>query len=144
MRTLRHRVKLASCVITGGMATLAQAANPTPAQLMQYRPSQPGVTVTTPTDAELAACKVEVVGGGTGASGYVLRDGAGRVVRKFVATKGVKASVDVWSYYLNGEEVYREIDANGNNKPDQFRWFGAGGTRWGVDATRTAGSTAGG
>jgi thiol-disulfide isomerase/thioredoxin len=115
------------------MATLAQAANPTPAQLMQYRPSQPGVTVTTPTDAELAACKVEVVGGGTGASGYVLRDGAGRVVRKFVATKGVKASVDVWSYYLNGEEVYREIDANGNNKPDQFRWFGAGGTRWGVD-----------
>lgn len=133
MGILRHGAQLAACVVTGGVATVAQAANPTPAQLLQYRPSQPGVAISTPTEAEVAACKVEVIGGASGASGYLLRDGAGRVVRKFVASKGVKASVDVWSYYLNGEEVYREIDGNGNNKADQFRWFGAGGSRWGVD-----------
>src|SRR5262249_610120 len=27
----------------------------------------------------------------------------------------------------------REVDSNFNGKPDQYRWFNAGGSRWGVD-----------
>ena len=44
--------------------------------------------------------------------------------------------MDTKSYYLDGQEVYREIDTNGNQIPDQFRWFGAGGMRWGVDVNQ--------
>src|SRR5262249_53670028 len=40
---------------------------------------------------------------------------------------------DTFAYYLDGQEVYGELDTNGNKVPDQFRWFGAAGMRWGVD-----------
>ena len=40
---------------------------------------------------------------------------------------------DIWSYYNNGVEVYRDIDTDFNRKVDQCRWFGTAGTRWGLD-----------
>ena len=33
----------------------------------------------------------------------------------------------------DGLEVYRDIDADFNGKPDQCRWFNTAGTRWGLD-----------
>ena len=58
------------------------------------------------------------------------------VLRNFVDTDGdPERQVDQWSYYLNGVEVYREMDTNGNGRQDQFRWLNSAGTRWGVDTT---------
>ena len=42
-------------------------------------------------------------------------------------------SPDVFRYYRHGLEVYRDIDSNFNQKPDQYRWMNWGGTRWGLD-----------
>jgi hypothetical protein len=39
----------------------------------------------------------------------------------------------MWCYYLDGLEVYRDIDSNFNKSADQYRWFHTAGTRWGID-----------
>ena len=39
----------------------------------------------------------------------------------------------MWCYFLDGLEVYRDIDSNFNGKADQYRWFHTAGTRWGTD-----------
>lgn len=129
----RNRATLTAGIISLLGATVAFAAPPTAADMMAFRPKQPGVAIAMPSDAELASCKVELVNGPGQASGWALKDAKGQFVRKFVATKGAKASIDIWSYYLDGNEVYREIDSNDNKKADQYRWFGVGGMRWGVD-----------
>ncbi|MBR6435388.1 MAG: hypothetical protein IKS45_02665, partial [Thermoguttaceae bacterium] len=41
--------------------------------------------------------------------------------------------MDQWRYFKEGVEVYRDIDTNGNNKPDEYRWFNMAGSRWGLD-----------
>ncbi|MFL5329666.1 MAG: thioredoxin-like domain-containing protein [Gemmataceae bacterium] len=140
MVKLRHTIKLATlAILLSGTAAL-HAAPPEPSAMLapQFNPKQAGVVITTPTGSELAACKIELVNGPGSASGWVLKDGQGRPVRKFVATKGAKSPIDLWCYYLDGQEVYREIDtaSTGKDKPDQYRWFGVGGMRWGVDANR--------
>ncbi|MCL2710440.1 MAG: TlpA family protein disulfide reductase [Planctomycetaceae bacterium] len=58
------------------------------------------------------------------------------MLRNFMDTDGDPGrQVDQWSYYLNGVEVYREMDTNGNGTQDQFRWLNSAGTRWGIDTT---------
>src|SRR5262249_30319435 len=62
-----------------------------------------------------------------------------RPLRRFMDTTGEKRAdgrthTDIWSYYKDGVEVYREIDTNYNDKPDQYRWFNTGGSKWGIDA----------
>ncbi len=42
-------------------------------------------------------------------------------------------AIDIWSYFNNGVEVYRDIDSDFNGKVDQSRWFGTAGIRWGTD-----------
>jgi peroxiredoxin len=135
MGNFRLGARLAvGCLIACGGIASAQPAKQgvTPQVMLAYRPKQDSVTITTPTEADLAACKVEVVKGASNTSAYVLRDARGQIIRRFADTKGT-GKVDTKSYYLDGQEVYREIDTNGNQIPDQFRWFGPGGMRWGVD-----------
>src|SRR4051794_24491746 len=123
----------AGCLIAWGGVAAAQAPKaPSVQQMLTYKPKQDAVAITTPTDAELAAYRVEVVKGANNTSAWVLKDGRGQLVRKFADTKGTNR-VDTFSYYLDGVEVYREIDTNANRVPDQFRWYGPGGMRWGVD-----------
>lgn len=90
-----------------------------------------------PSDAELASCTVELIKGqklanGKFASGWALKDPQGRFLRRFYDSDGDN-QIDVWAYYLNGEECYREIDSNLNGKVDQYRWLGSNGSKWGVD-----------
>jgi len=138
MGNFRLGARLAvGCLIACGGIASAQPAKQgvTPQVMLAYRPKQDAVTISTPTDADLAACKVEVVKGANNTSAYVLRDARGQTIRRFSDTKGT-GKVDTKSYYLDGQEVYREIDTNGDQIPDQFRWFGVGGMRWGVDVNQ--------
>ena len=60
----------------------------------------------------------------------------GVVLRRFADTGPVvSGKVNRFSYYLNGVEVFREMDTTGNEVRDQFRWLNNAGTRWGADTT---------
>jgi hypothetical protein len=115
-----------------GGAVPAWAA-PTPAQILNFKPHQPGVDCTTPTAEQLKGCKVELIkqAAGRKGSGWLLSDAVGPI-RRFFDTDGDN-KIDTWSYYKDGVEVYREIDTNRNGKPDQFRWLNGAGMKWGVD-----------
>jgi hypothetical protein len=122
----------AGCLLLWGGA--AAAAAPTAAEVLRIRPTQDGVVYTTPAPQEQDACKVELVQGAKrGSSGWLVRDARGLPLRRFFDTNG-DGKLDVWSYYHDGVEVYREIDTNFDRKADQCRWLNHAGMKWGVDA----------
>ncbi|HEY7153785.1 MAG TPA: thioredoxin-like domain-containing protein [Gemmataceae bacterium] len=125
---------LASSLLMGGNAV--QAGVPTAAQMMGYRPRISGVDYTTPAADKVEACKVDWVQG-TPKGGWTLtvKDPEGGLLRRFVDTNGDNRP-DIWSYYKDGVEVYAEIDSAFTGKPDQYRWFNSGGSRWGVDTDK--------
>lgn len=131
-----NRVRLAAGVwalgtcLAGGSA---HAAAPTPVQILQFKPRQEGVQPSQPKPGEESSCKVELAKGTGKGSGWILRDGSGQILRRFFDTNDDN-KIDVWSYYRDGQEIYREIDTNHNATADQFRWVNAGGSRWGLDA----------
>jgi hypothetical protein len=123
---------LTSALMLAALTSSATAAAPTAAQILNFKPRQEGVNCTTPAADKQDSCKVELVKGSQGASGWVLKDEEGNLLRRFFDSNGDK-QIDVWSYYKDGVEVYTEIDTNTNRKPDQFRWLNTGGSKWGVD-----------
>src|SRR4051812_26706977 len=121
----------------GGVAALllchsSASAAPTVAQVLAFAPRQPGIEMNTPSADQVAGCKVSLVKGKKG-SGWMLSDAAGTPLRRFYDSNDDN-KIDTWSYYKDGVEVYREVDSNFNGKPDQYRWFNAAGSRWGVDS----------
>jgi hypothetical protein len=100
--------------------------------MLGYRPRQEGVNYTTPTAEAANTCTVELVKGQSKGSGWLLKDSAKQPLRLFFDTNGDN-KIDVWAYYRDGVEVYREIDTTFSGKPDQYRWFGSAGMKWGVD-----------
>lgn len=124
---------VAGCLLWWGSATAVRATTPAAADILRFRPTQEGVNISTPSAQEAANCEVKLVNGGQrGSSGWLLKDAKGQTLRRFFDTNGDK-KIDVWSYYLDGVEVYREMDSNGDGKPDQYRWLNNAGTKWGVD-----------
>jgi thiol-disulfide isomerase/thioredoxin len=123
------------CLLWRGSAL--QAAIPTPAQMMGYRPRISGVDYTTPAADKVDACKVDWIQG-TPKGGWTLtvKDADGNLLRRFVDSGGNDNRPDVWSYFKDGVEVYTEIDTTFSGKPDQYRWFNGGGSRWGVDSDK--------
>lgn len=117
----------AAFALAGGSAL---AAGPSVEQVLALKPTQRDVVYDTPTPENVAQCKLEVLKKPT--SGWVLRDHRGLVIRRFVDTNNDNV-VDRWSFFLNGQEVFRDVDTNYNGKADQYRWYNAGGSRWGVD-----------
>jgi thiol-disulfide isomerase/thioredoxin len=120
----------------GGAATLLAwggnaSAAPTVAQILGFAPRQPGVECTTPGADQHASCKVNLVKGRKG-SGWAMTDASGQPLRRFYDSNDDN-KIDIWSFFKDGVEVYREVDANLNGKPDQYRWLHSGGSRWGVD-----------
>lgn len=125
-----------------GLGLIAPAAGQAPAtspdlleRLFKFAPSQAGVEYETPTDkAVLAACKVETAPAAGGRTQYVVRDGQGKLLRKFVDLDGKldakkNPSLDQFSYFQDGFEVYRETDLDGDRRLDEIRWMNGGGTR---------------
>lgn len=128
---------LAALTLAAGLAGSQAAAQSKPEDVLARKPVQAGVPITTPTGPELAACRAEQVNWPKTAanvtpSGVVVKDAQGRTVRQFIDTLG-RGSPNIWSYYLNGVEAYREVDGNGDGKPDQYRWVGPNGGKWGID-----------
>lgn len=134
--SIRFRTLLGASVagILGLAVAGPAAAQVPPIELIfKYKPSQKDVEVETPPAAEFEKCKVENENTAT-TSGWVVYGPQGQVLRRFVDSDGDKErQVDLWRYYKNGLEVYRDIDTNADGKPDQYRWLTTAGTRWGVD-----------
>ncbi len=119
----------------GGAAFLAWSgsahAAPTPAQILAFTPHQTGIECSTPNAEQQKSCKVTLLKDRKG-SGWLMTDGAGQPLRRFYDSNSDN-KIDVWSYFKDGVEVYREMDSNFNGKPDQYRWLNSAGTRWGID-----------
>lgn len=109
----------------------AVAAPPSAEDALALKPRQKGVDYAQPTEAEAkqATIKQEKE---AGASALVVRGPSGEILRAFADSDGNRV-VDRWSYYKDGLEVYREIDADKDTKADEYRWLGAAGGRWGAD-----------
>jgi len=127
---------LATLVLLAGAARVG-AAEVTIDQILRFKPTQRDVDITTPTTGELASCTLKLEDGKALADGktvtaWVVRDAQGRVVRKFHDTTG-GGGVNLFSYYRDGEEVYREMLNPKTKAIDQFRWVGLTGSKWGVD-----------
>jgi len=108
-----------------------RADAPTVKQALASQPQNSDVEIDVPDPKTYDQCKVTLVREGK-ATGWIVAGPAGQPLRRFMDTNGDNV-VDLWCYYKNGLEVYRDIDTNFNNKKDQFRWLNFGGTRWGVD-----------
>lgn len=130
-RTARQLL-LVGCLL---LCAAPAGAAPSVGQMLNFAPRQKDVVYSTPTTAEQDKCKVELIKGQNKGSGWLLRDPNGQPLRVFFDTNGDN-KIDVWSYYKDGVEVYREIDSTFTGKPDQYRWLNAGGMKWGIDEAR--------
>lgn len=128
-------------LLVGGVPQVhaqAKRTPPTPAQMLDARlgPKHDDVVISTPTPEEIAGCTVASVQGSTsGSSGWVLFDAKKQPLRRFYDSNG-DDKVDVWSYYKDGVEVYREFDTTFKGSPNNFRWLNAGGMKWGVGSVQ--------
>lgn len=123
---------------SAGLALLVSAspasAKPTAEQALELAPVQGDVPYQRLSKEEAAKCVVESAANGEGAAlrGWVVRDASGTVLRRFLDTNKDE-KLDLWCYYRDGIEVYRDVDSNFNGKADEYRWLGTAGTRWGLD-----------
>ena len=140
----KRLIKWTAFLVVGGMAELAAAAgeSPTAGQALGLTPIQSLVEYANPSKEEAAQCTIRAEKE-SNATAWVVRNRQGEILRRFADTNGDNV-VDLWCYYLNGLEVYRDIDANFNGKADQYRWFHTAGYTVGCrHRTRTAASTPG-
>jgi len=133
---------MAGCFALGGAAAAWAGSDPPPASIMlKYRPTQDGVVYTIPKPEEESGLKVELVKGANGGNGWMLKDAAGKPLRLFFNANpsSTHNAPDVWAYYKDGVEVYREFESETKNyvgKPDQFRWLNSACMKWGVDEAK--------
>lgn len=130
MSVLIRRISAGALLGVLMTAPVASAA-PTVDQALSLKPSQKDIDYETPTGDDVAKCAIRVEKEGK-SSGWVVEKPDGTILRRFTDTNGDNV-VDVWSYFQDGVEVYRDVDQDFNGKIDQFRWLGPAGTRWGVD-----------
>ncbi len=110
-------------------ATAKGNTGPTVQTILAFQPVAKDVSIDRPEGSEIAKCSISMADNN---SGYILRTGDGEILRIFRDTNNDRA-VDQWSYFKDGGEVYRDIDTNKNERPDQCRWLNTAGTRWGID-----------
>src|SRR5688572_12416774 len=121
---------MAAVMALAGGETWGQT--PTPQQALSYEPTQAGIDYDRPAAAEVEKCTIqpEKVGNTTS---WVVRNAEGEILRRFSDSNGDNR-VDIWSYFRDGIEVYRDVDSDFNKKADQYRWLNTGGTRWANDS----------
>jgi len=107
------------------------AAAPTPQAALSLKPVQQDVDYDIVAADQMAKCEVRDLARDDW-SGWEVVNPEGVVLRRFADTNGDK-KIDLWCYFRNGVEVYRDVDGNYNGKADQYRWLGTAGIRWGLD-----------
>ena len=122
------RPLVAVLAILASLPAVVQAASPTVEYALGLRPSQKNIDYDSPQGEAARSSTIQAE-----KSAYVVRGPAGEVLRVFADTNGDR-TVDVWSFYKDGVEVFRDIDSDFNKKIDQSRWLNSAGSRWGVDA----------
>lgn len=110
----------------------ATAAGPSTASALQLQPVQKGVPFQEVAAADAEQCKVEDLKE-NGWTGWAVVTADGLRLRRFADTNDDK-KIDLWCYYDQGVEIYRDVDSDFNGKADEYRWMGTAGTRWGIDA----------
>lgn len=129
LRQIARAFVFGLCVAAVPAATWA--AKPSVADALKLKPVQEGVPYDMPAASDIKDCtiKAEKINGSVA---WVIRGPSGKVLRQF-SDSDSDNRVDTWSYYRDGLEVYRDLDANFNDKADQYRWFHSAGMRWGID-----------
>ncbi len=131
---IRHAVIVLSCSwlcleLAGTQIVCAQENSDRNLKIALARQPKQPVEIDSPDSAE--GCTIASAKRLYGTEGFVVRDPAGLIVRMYA--KGADNKSTHWTFFKNGEEVYREIDTDGDSKIDEYRWLGEAGTRWGVD-----------
>jgi thiol-disulfide isomerase/thioredoxin len=114
-----------------GILAEASASTPSPEAALSLQPVQKDSSYQKVAPAEVDKCRVVDLNE-NGWTGWVVETADGVRLRRFADTNADK-KIDLWCYYDQGVEVYRDIDSDFNGKADQYRWMGTAGTRWGVD-----------
>ncbi|MFM2094318.1 MAG: hypothetical protein RIS70_1442 [Planctomycetota bacterium] len=99
--------------------------------LQKISPVQTDISYDRPDADAVSKCKLESINQ-EGVTGFAVRSESGQLLRRFLDTNK-DSKLDVWCYYRDGVEIYRDIDSNFNGRTDQYRWLGTAGTRWGID-----------
>lgn len=120
---------LATCLFSAALPAAAATANIETA--LKLVPTQSNVDYDRPTEAETEKCLLKPVKE-KNRSGWTVFDPDGQTLRQFLDTNNDNV-VDLWCYYKDGIEVYRDIDTDFNKKADQCRWLNTAGQRWGLD-----------
>ncbi len=126
---LANLLCLAACLFSA--ARPASAATTTIETALKLVPTQSNVDYDRPTEAEVSKCTLKPVKTDD-RSGWTVFDPDGRTLRQFFDTNNDNV-VDLWCYYKDGIEVYRDVDTDFNRKADQCRWLNTAGQRWGLD-----------
>ena len=110
---------------------LVSAATPSPEAALKLKPIQADVPyeIVSPEDAK--ECRVREIDHPKW-SGWEVVSNDGSLLRRFADTNDDK-KIDLWCYYRYGVEVYRDVDGDFDGRPDEHRWLGTGGTRWGIN-----------
>lgn len=135
MPLVRRRPWLAGSLFLSlpALAGAANAETPSVEQALKLAPVQKNAEYDRVTPEEAAKCTIKAEKQG-GETGWIVRDAAGQMLRRFADTNGDNV-VDLWCYYQSGIEVYRDIDSQKNgSKADQYRWLNTAGSRWGLDS----------
>lgn len=112
-------------------AAIATAAPPSAESALALQPVQKDFSFQKVAAADVEKCRVIDLNE-NGWTGWIVESDDGTRLRRFADTNGDK-KIDLWCYYDQGVEVYRDVDSDFNGKADQYRWLGTAGTRWGID-----------
>lgn len=121
------------CVVALTVAS-ASAATPSVEQALKLVPIHRDVDYDRPAAEDVPKCAIAVEKTPT-TSGWVVKDPNGVVLRRFIDTNADNV-VDLWCYYRDGLEVYRDVDSAFTGKANEFRWLGPDGSRWGMDTDK--------
>ena len=125
---------------SAGQGSESKTVSPEVRQALNIEPIRKGeVTYTMPSEEEMAKCSLTEENFPQLGRGLIVRDANGLMLRRFLDTNS-DGKLDTWGYFLDGIEVYRDIDSDFNGRADQYRWYNTGGTRWAADQTEN-GST---
>ena len=96
-------------------------------------PIQKGVDVDSVPAADAARCELdENTQENYGGKGFIARGPNNQLLRMYIR----EGQGSHWTYFKDNQEVYREIDSNGDKRVDQYRWMGEAGMRWGLDSNQ--------